>query len=100
MRVDRFGQLLKERAGRAPATWTRAHLRSERPQSQGLQNVTADLDFLTAIPPRSRGEAHPNRVPNAFLEQDRERGSGRNDALGSHPRFGQSKMQRVIASGG
>src|SRR5262245_60530525 len=51
--------------------------------------------------PPGRGVRAPrDGVTEALPEPNRDGAGGRNDALGSHPRFGQSKMQRVIASGG
>ena len=65
-----------------------------------LQNLLGDDDFVGAVAIGQRRERGANGVADAFLQQHRKRGGGRDDAFRSEAGFGQSEMQRVVALGG
>src|SRR5207247_9749205 len=61
---------------------------------QALRN----LHLLGAIAARPRRERHTDRVADPLLQQDREAGGARDDALGPHPGLGDRKSTRLNSS--
>src|SRR6266581_859145 len=70
--LDLLGHLLEERGGRAPAAWTRRHLREEASQPHGLEDLLGDQDLFRAITARLGRERDANGVTDALLEKDGE----------------------------
>jgi hypothetical protein len=86
--LDAIGQLLEVGAGGPAAARAGGNLGRELPQAQALQDLLADHHLLGARLAGPRRERGPDRVADPLLEQERERGAGRDDALGADPGLG------------
>src|SRR5437667_414088 len=96
--LDLFGQLLEIGAGGAAATRASDHHRRERAQAHGLEQLLSDGDLAGPVSAGLRSERDANRVADALLQQDPERGGGSHDAFCSHPRLGKPEVQRIVAA--
>ena len=98
--LDLFGQLLEIGAGGAAATRASDHHRRERAQTHRLEQLLSDDDLAGPVSAGLGGERDANRVADALLQQDPERGGGSHDAFCSHPRLGEPEVQRIVAAAG
>ena len=96
--LDFLGEFLEVGARRAATAGACDDHGREGPQAHGLQYFLRNDDFLGAIAARLGRQRDANRVADAFLQQNSDRGGGRDDALAAHARFGQPQVQRVIAA--
>src|SRR5262245_11720058 len=62
--------VLEKHAGGAPAAWTSSHLRHEAANSERLEDLLGDSNFLGAISVWKWRERDANGIANAFLQQD------------------------------
>ena len=73
---------------------------SEAPEPERLEDQLGDLHLLGAIAVGLRRERHADGVADALLQQDREPGGARHDALGAHARLGEPEVQRIVRARG
>ena len=66
--------------------------------AERLQNLLRDAHFFSAIAARSRRKRNADGIADALLQQNSQRGAGRDDAFCSHAGFGQPEMQRIVAT--
>ena len=98
--LNLLGHFLEEGAGKcsAAASGAGCDLRGEAANAERLQNLLCDTDFFGAVAAGGGRKRNANGIADAFLQQNAERGAGGDDAFCAHARFGQSEMQRIIAS--
>ena len=65
---------------------------------QRLQNLLGHADFFGAIAAGRGRERNADGIADAFLQQNSEGGAGGDYTFCSHARFGQSEVQRIIAT--
>ena len=63
-----------------------------------LQQFLRDPHFLRPVAARLGRQRNADRVAEAFLQQNAERGGRGDDALRAHAGFGQAEMQRVVGA--
>ena len=68
--LDLLRQLLEVGAGGAAAAGAAGDLRREGADLQRLQDLLRDVHLLRAVAAGLRGEAHPDGVADALLQQD------------------------------
>src|ERR1700677_3062933 len=98
--LNLLGHFLEESAGGTAASWAGCDLWSEAADAERLQNLLGNANFFGAIAAGGWREGNANRVSDAFLQQNAERGAGGDDTLCSHACFGESEMQRIITARG
>ena len=96
--VDLLGQFLERRAGGAAAARAGGDAGVEAAQAERLQDLERDHHLLRARLAGLRRQRHADRVADAFLQQQRQRGGGGHRALGAHAGFGEPEVQRVVAA--
>ena len=99
--LDAIRQLLEIGARGPPAARAGGDLRRERAQPQ--RSAGSPGQTTTSCVRASPGlgvSDDPDGVADPLLEQDRERGAGRDDALGAHAGLGQAEMQGIVAAPG
>src|SRR6185312_16278076 len=82
----------------AAASRTSCNLRSEAANSQRLKNLLRHNHFFRAVAVGGGRERNANGIADAFLQQNSQSGGTADDALGSHARFRQSEVQRIVAA--
>ena len=85
-------EVVRPQPGQA-ATWG-AKLRNP----MVCKSSCATSHFLRPVAAGLRGERNADRVAEALLQQNAERGGGGDDALRAHAGLGQAEMQRVIGA--
>ena len=72
------------------ATGASGNLGREAPQLQRLQNLLAHDDFIRAIAIRQRSERGADGIADSLLQQYANAGSRSDNALRTHPGFGEA----------
>ena len=98
--LDILRQVLEHGGCRAPTSGTCGNLRHESAKAHGLQQFLAGLDLKRTVPAGFRRQRVTDGIPDAFLQQNTNGSRCRHQTLGTHSRFGQAQMQRVVGAGG
>ena len=96
MVLDVARELLEHRRGRAPAARTGGDLRREDAESHRLQELLGDPHLLRPVAAGLGRQRDADRVAEALLQEDAERGRGGDDPLRPHAGLGEAEVQRVV----
>jgi Cu/Ag efflux pump CusA len=96
--LDLLRQFLKKRRSGAATTRAGRNLRRKGTQPQSLQYFLTYLNLQNPVPVRLGCQRRPDRVTNPLIQKNPLAQRRRHNALGPHPGFSQTQMQRIIAA--